>query len=79
MQGSALCRWIRPHLRQAKARFDWGRDAFGTDAISGMSGNRAAIIIAGEMATELRDEDEETRARQDLTRELLDQDRAVAV
>jgi hypothetical protein len=61
------------YLRQAKARFDWSRDGSGSDAISGMSGNRAALIIAGEMATELRDEDEETKAMQDLTNELLDQ------
>lgn len=59
------------YLKQAKARFDWKRDATGNDAIAGMSGNRAALIIAGEMAGELRDEDEEAKAIQELTKSLL--------
>jgi DGQHR domain-containing protein len=44
------------YLRQAKSRFDWSRDATGDRAVTGMSGNRAAMIIAGEMAMELSDE-----------------------
>lgn len=44
------------YLRQAKSRFDWSRDAIGDRAVTGMSGNRAAMIIAGEMAAELSDE-----------------------
>ncbi len=44
------------YLRQAKTRFDWGREATGDRAVTGMSGNRAAMIIAGEMSAELSDE-----------------------
>lgn len=43
------------YLEQARARFDWSKDASGERAVTGMSGNRAALIIAGEMAAELSD------------------------
>jgi DGQHR domain-containing protein len=43
------------YLEQARARFDWSKDATGERAVTGMSGNRAALIIAGEMAAELSD------------------------
>ena len=43
------------YLEQARARFDWGKDASGERSVTGMSGNRAALIIAGEMAEELSD------------------------
>jgi DGQHR domain-containing protein len=43
------------YLEQARARFDWSKDAAGDRAVTGMSGNRAALIIAGEMAAELSD------------------------
>jgi DGQHR domain-containing protein len=52
------------YLGQARTRFDWGRDATGDRAVSGMSGNRAALIIAGEMARELTDEAGEGRVRE---------------
>ena len=44
------------YLSQARARFDWSRDATGDRAISGMSGNKAALIIAAAMAAELTNE-----------------------
>lgn len=44
------------YLGQAKKRFDWSRTAAGDRAVTGLSGNRAALIIAGEMAKELSDE-----------------------
>lgn len=44
------------YLRQVENTFDWSKDATGERSISGMSGNRAALIIAGEMAKELSDE-----------------------
>ena len=44
------------YLSQAKKRFDWSRTAAGDRAVTGLSGNRAALIIAGEMAKELSDE-----------------------
>jgi DGQHR domain-containing protein len=44
------------YLQQARARFDWGKNATGERSVTGMSGNRAALIIAGEMAGELSDQ-----------------------
>jgi hypothetical protein len=44
------------YLRQAKGVFDWSKNKTGENSISGMTGNRAALIIAGEMAKELSDE-----------------------
>jgi len=44
------------YLHQVEGTFDWGKDATGERSISGMSGNRAALIIAGELAKELSDE-----------------------
>jgi DGQHR domain-containing protein len=41
------------YLRQARARFDWSKDATGERAVAGMNGNKAALIIAAEMAQEL--------------------------
>lgn len=46
---------MKIYVEQAKGRFDWRKDATGERAITGMSGNRAALIIAGEMASELAD------------------------
>jgi DGQHR domain-containing protein len=44
-------------VRQAKSRFDWSRTApQGERSVTGMSGNRAALLIAGAMAAELSDE-----------------------
>jgi hypothetical protein len=43
------------YLQQARGRFDWSKNAAGDRAVTGMSGNRAALIIAGEMAGELAD------------------------
>ena len=37
------------YLRQVRHRFDWDKDAKGERAVSGMSGNRAALIIAASM------------------------------
>jgi DGQHR domain-containing protein len=44
------------YLNQVRTVFNWQRDALGDQSVSGMSGNRAALIIAGEMAKELSDE-----------------------
>ena len=46
---------MKVYLEQARARFDWSKNAAGDRAVTGMSGNRAALIIAGEMAAELTD------------------------
>ena len=44
------------YLRQTTNVFDWSKDAQGATAISGMSGNRAALLIAGALAKELTDD-----------------------
>lgn len=44
------------YLKQAKTRFDWHKDTTGDRAVSGMSGHKAAMIIAGEMGKELSDD-----------------------
>jgi hypothetical protein len=42
------------YLRQMKTRFDWSNKASPSDnTVVGMSGNKAAMILAGEMAAEL--------------------------
>lgn len=52
------------YLRQAYNRFDWSKEATGERAITGMSGNQAAMLIAGEMAAELSDETDDITIRQ---------------
>jgi DGQHR domain-containing protein len=44
------------YLTQVRNRFNWSKDATGESAVAGMSGNQAALIIAGAMAEELTDE-----------------------
>ena len=44
------------YLKQARATFNWSKDATGDRAIVGMSGNKAALIIASEMGKELSDD-----------------------
>jgi DGQHR domain-containing protein len=60
------------YLRQSKSRFDWSAIAEGQNGLAGMSGNRAAMIVAGELANELSDE-MGGDSMQELTRELLNQ------
>jgi hypothetical protein len=55
-RGNAHVEGMARYLRQAKTSFDWSRNATGERSIGGMTGNRAALIIAGEMAKELSDE-----------------------
>ena len=44
------------YLDQVRTRFNWSTDTVGDNAVAGMSGNKAALILAGEMASELSDE-----------------------
>jgi DGQHR domain-containing protein len=61
------------YLKQSRATFDWSKDAASGDrAIGGMSGNKAALIIAGEMAKELSD-DTDTATMSELQQQLLSQ------
>lgn len=43
------------YLTQCRHRFDWNKNAIGEGTISGMSGNKAAMIVAAELASELSD------------------------
>jgi DGQHR domain-containing protein len=62
------------YLEQVSNRFDWDKDAASGDkAVTGMSGNQAALIIAGELSNELRDETGE-RVMHDLQEKLLSKD-----
>ena len=44
------------YLAQCAGTWDWSSDAVGEKAISGMSGNRAALVIAGAMVGDLSDD-----------------------
>ena len=44
------------YLQQARSRFDWSRNSTGDHSVAGMSGNKAALIIASEMGRELSDD-----------------------
>ena len=61
------------YLEQVRNRFDWDNNAAaGEKAVTGMSGNQAALIIAGELSSELRDDTGE-RVMQDLQAKLLNE------
>ncbi|MDA8239237.1 MAG: DGQHR domain-containing protein [Nitrospiraceae bacterium] len=47
---------MEAYLQQIRDTFDWRKTATGDKSVAGMSGNRAAMILAGRMAEELRDE-----------------------
>jgi len=56
------------YLRQVKTRFDWTSNASPAEnTVVGMSGNKAALILAGEMAAELSE-----ASGQNLVKELQD-------
>ncbi len=44
------------YLSKCYNRFNWHKDASGDRAVTAMSGNRAVLILAGELAAELQDE-----------------------
>jgi len=44
------------YLEQTRLKFDWSSDNSGDRGVAGMTGNMAALIIAGEMAAELSDD-----------------------
>jgi DGQHR domain-containing protein len=55
-QGKVSVSDMAHYLKQSRGRFDWSNDATGDSAVVGMSGNKAAIVIAGHMGKELTDE-----------------------
>ena len=44
------------YLAQTRLKFDWSSDNSGDYGVAGITGNRAALITAGEMAAELSDD-----------------------
>jgi DGQHR domain-containing protein len=44
------------YLSQTRNRFNWSKKATGESSVVGMGGNKAAMVIAGALATELTDE-----------------------
>lgn len=60
---------MKRYLEQCRGAWDWRTDATGERSVSGMSGNRAALIIAGTMAEDLTEDDGINFG--DLTRQLV--------
>ncbi len=58
------------YLGKARVRFDWDASATGDRSLAGMTGNQAALLVAGEMAAELADEPGSTGIRE-LEQQLL--------
>lgn len=58
------------YVRQTVGVFDWSKDATGPNSVAGMSGNRAALLVAGELASNLTDPGE-SRAVKTLQERLL--------
>jgi DGQHR domain-containing protein len=58
------------YLRQCSGTWNWQSEATGDRSVSGMSGNRAALIVAGRMAEELSDEEGINFG--DITRQLVE-------
>lgn len=54
---------MKQYVRQARGVFDWSRTATGEKSVVGMSGNKAALLIAGEMASNLTDPGESEAMR----------------
>lgn len=46
---------MRAYVEQVVGTFDWSRTATGERSVAGMSGNRAALLIAGELTSNLVD------------------------
>ena len=55
-QGKFQVADLARYVEQVRTKFDWAGDSTSDDAVTGMSGNKAALILAGEMAAELSDE-----------------------
>jgi hypothetical protein len=55
-KGSVTVEDMAKYLGQTRMVFNWNKEATGEKSVVGMSGNRAALIVAGEMAKELSDE-----------------------
>jgi DGQHR domain-containing protein len=61
---------MEAYVKQTVGIFDWSKDARGERSVAGMSGNRAALLIAGELVTDLVDPGE-SKAVQTLQERLL--------
>ncbi|MBI1914865.1 MAG: DGQHR domain-containing protein [Planctomycetes bacterium] len=71
-QGRVTVGDMARYLKQSRATFNWSKEATGDRAVVGMSGNKAALIIASEMGKELSD-DTDMATISDLQQQLLAQ------
>lgn len=69
-RGEVEAEAMKQYVEQTVGVFDWSRDATGSNTVAGMSGNRAALLVAGELAADLTDPGE-SRAVQSLQDRLL--------
>lgn len=61
---------MKAYVQQTAGVFDWHKTATGGNTVAGMSGNRAALLVAGELSANLTDPGE-SRAVQSLQERLL--------
>jgi hypothetical protein len=54
-RGEVTVEAMQAYIEQAKDVFDWAKSATGERSLAGMSGNRAALIVSGELAKDLVD------------------------
>jgi DGQHR domain-containing protein len=71
-QGKAGAPDMAHYLKQSRTRFNWSKEATGEGAVVGMSGNKAAMVIAAEMGKELTDNTDITSINE-LQQQLLDE------
>jgi DGQHR domain-containing protein len=76
-RGEVEAESMKAYVEQTVGVFDWSKDATGGNSVAGMSGNRAALLVAGELATSLVDPGE-SRAVQSLQERLLAAEREAA-
>jgi DGQHR domain-containing protein len=74
-RGDVTVEAMRAYTDQLVGVFDWSKDARGEKSVAGMSGNRAALLIAGELVAGLVDPGE-SRAVATLQESLLAFDKA---
>jgi DGQHR domain-containing protein len=68
---------MKAYVEQVRGVFDWSKEARGEKSVAGMSGNRAALLIAGELVADLADPGE-SRAVQTLQERLLQMEKGEA-
>jgi DGQHR domain-containing protein len=60
------------YIMQVHEHFDWSREAIGERSVVGMSGNRAALLLAGELTANMLDPDADSESVASLQAKLLE-------